>query len=99
MTDQPEAPHNVATTPSDLHRWVAQVVEELDVDPDALDVDLLLDLARDVAHGVARPAVPVTLYLLGYAVARAGGDRAALDREVEKIVALQQAWTGEGTTA
>lgn len=65
---------------SPLHRWVATLVEELDVSPDAIDVDLLLDLARDVAHQVARPAVPVTTFLLGYAVAAAGGDRAALEQ-------------------
>jgi len=33
---------------------------------------LVLDLARDVAHGVARPAAPLTAYLLGVAVGRAG---------------------------
>lgn len=29
---------------------------------------MVLDLARDVAHGVARPAAPLTAYLLGVAV-------------------------------
>lgn len=36
---------------------------------------LVLDLAREVAHGVERPAAPVTAYLLGLAVGR-GADPA-----------------------
>lgn len=32
------------------------------------DRDLVLDLARDVAHGVTRPAAPLTTYLAGLAV-------------------------------
>jgi hypothetical protein len=38
------------------------------VDPAAVDTKLVLDLARDVAHGVDRPAAPLTAYLLGVAV-------------------------------
>jgi molybdopterin-guanine dinucleotide biosynthesis protein A len=34
-----------------------------------LDVDMVLDVAADVAHNVQRPAAPVTTYLLGVAVA------------------------------
>lgn len=30
-------------------------------------------MTKDVAHGVARPAAPVTAYLLGLAVGRAAG--------------------------
>jgi len=30
----------------------------------------VLDLARDVAHAVARPAAPLSAYLLGVAVGR-----------------------------
>jgi len=32
-----------------------------------IDVDAILDLARDAAHGVERPAAPVTTFILGYA--------------------------------
>ncbi|GAA0981575.1 MULTISPECIES: DUF6457 domain-containing protein [Nocardiopsidaceae] len=34
------------------------------------DVDRVLDLAKDAAHSVARPAAPLTTYLLGIAVGR-----------------------------
>ncbi|WP_435106477.1 DUF6457 domain-containing protein [Nocardiopsis synnemataformans] len=42
------------------------------------DVDRVLDLARDAAHSVARPAAPLTTYLLGVAVGQgADPDEAA----------------------
>ncbi|WP_308121903.1 NTP transferase domain-containing protein [Actinotalea ferrariae] len=77
---------------SDLHRWVVAVADVLGVDPDALDVDTLLDVTRDVAHSVARPAVPLTAFLAGYAVATSGGDREAFDRVVDRVGALAAEW-------
>lgn len=55
---------------STLDEWAAAVCGELGLDPAGLDPRLVLDLARDVAHGVARPAAPLTAYLLGVAVGR-----------------------------
>jgi molybdopterin-guanine dinucleotide biosynthesis protein A len=77
---------------SDLHRWVATLVDELGVDPDAMDLEAVLDLARETAHGVARPAVPLTAFMVGHAVAREGGDRAAFDRVSAKVTALAREW-------
>lgn len=69
-----------------LERWLAEAVDALDVGQDwsSADRDLILDLARDVAHGVARPAAPLTTYLVGIAVGRgmAAGDAS------DRIVAL-----------
>lgn len=92
MTDPTTSPGPTAPTPSDLHRWVVAATDRLGVDPDAVDVDALLDLARDVAHTVARPAVPLTTFLAGYAVARGSGDRAALERVVREVEAMLGAW-------
>ncbi|WP_062348590.1 DUF6457 domain-containing protein [Herbidospora yilanensis] len=50
-----------------LEEWTALVCRELGIDPAVVDRDLVLDLTRDVAHGVARPAAPLTAYLLGLA--------------------------------
>ena len=51
--------------------WTVTACAALDVAPlSTADRDLILDMARDVAHGVARPAAPVTAYLLGLAVGR-----------------------------
>jgi hypothetical protein len=46
------------------------VCAELGIDPSLADTTAVLDVTRDVAHGVARPAAPLTAYLLGVAVGR-----------------------------
>ena len=62
------------TTDPLLASWLSQAAAALEL-PDTVDQRLLLDLARDVAHGVARPAAPLTTYVLGLAVG-AGADLA-----------------------
>jgi Domain of unknown function (DUF6457) len=52
---------------SDLDDWLIAVCAELGLDP-AGATDVILDVARDVAHGVERPAAPLTTFLLGRAV-------------------------------
>jgi hypothetical protein len=82
----------------DLQRWVAAQVAELGVDPSAVDVDRVLDLARDVAHGVGRPAVPLTGFLAGYAVGAGSGDRAALEQVLDRLGAAARSWRAEQGT-
>ncbi len=72
-----------ATEEVPMEEWLAAVSTRLGV-PAEVDVDLVLDVARDAAHQVERPAAPVTTYLLGLAVA-AGRDpveAAALIRDL-----------------
>lgn len=59
---------------------------ELGMRPEEIDTDLVLDLAREVAHNTVRPAAPVSAYLLGLAVGR-GGDPADL---AARLTALAQ---------
>jgi len=80
---------------STLEDWTATVVTELGI-ADLVDRgtrDLVLDLARDVAHGVARPAAPLTAYLLGLAVGR-GGDPAALAARIGALAAARATMPG-----
>ena len=58
-----------------------------------VDVDTILDVARDAAHNVERPAAPITTYLLGAAVAR-GADPAEAAAAVSRLAAQ---WTPQGT--
>ena len=53
-----------------MNRWITQVCEALDLPADCIEESTVLDLARDVAHGVNRPAAPLTAYLAGVAVGR-----------------------------
>ena len=57
--------------------WLAEVATALRVDLSVLDEQAILDLARDAAHHVARPAAPLTTFLVGYAAGVAGADRGA----------------------
>ncbi|MBA3233134.1 MAG: molybdopterin-guanine dinucleotide biosynthesis protein MobA [Propionibacteriales bacterium] len=52
--------------------WAQQLADALGLDLE-LDVDPVLDLARDAAHQVERPAAPVTTFLVGYAAGLRGG--------------------------
>ncbi len=80
-----------------LDEWISAVKDELGLELD-VDTDVLLDLARDAAHGVARPAAPLTTFLVGYAAARAGGDREAVAEAARKAAALAVRWADEDTT-
>lgn len=76
-----------------LDDWIAAVRTELGIDPDLdMDVNGVLDLARDAAHGVARPAAPLTTFLVGYAAARAGGGPEAVADALRKASALAVSW-------
>lgn len=54
--------------------WIGSAAQALNIDGE-IDTQTVLDVARDVAHGVERPAAPLTTYLLGVAVGR-GADPA-----------------------
>ncbi|MEU4170557.1 DUF6457 domain-containing protein [Streptomyces sp. NPDC026665] len=80
-----------------LDEWISAVKDELGIDLD-VDTGVLLDLARDAAHGVARPAAPLTTFLVGYAAARAGGGPEAVAEAARKAAALALRWADEDTT-
>ena len=58
-----------------LDEWTDQVCTALGIPPESLDRELVLDLARDAAHRVARPAAPLTTFLAGVAVGRGAARR------------------------
>nr|WP_250000487.1 DUF6457 domain-containing protein [Actinoplanes sp. M2I2] len=74
---------------NELDAWVAAAGREAGVDPGDIPTRLVLDLARDVAHGVVRPGAPVTAYLLGLAVGR-GADPSEL---ADRLSDLARAWS------
>lgn len=75
---------------STLEEWTSRVCAELGLDQADLDVKAVLDVARDVAHGVARPAAPLTAYLLGVAVGRGRPLPATAARLTELAESFQQ---------
>ncbi|MFI5616097.1 NTP transferase domain-containing protein [Streptomyces sp. NPDC051567] len=81
-----------------LDQWITTVKNELGIDV-AVDTTILLDLARDAAHGVARPAAPLTTFLVGYAAAQAAATGADPARAVadasRKAAELALRWAAE----
>ena len=72
----------------ELDDWLTQLSAELGVDDVELDhktVKVLLDLARDAAHGVERVAAPLTTFLVGVAVGR-GQSAAAAAADATKLL-------------
>ncbi|MEI2784535.1 MAG: NTP transferase domain-containing protein [Candidatus Nanopelagicales bacterium] len=99
------AAHTVADidTPADLRavettltimggmdKWVTAVKAELGLTAD-VDVALILDVAKDAAHSVQRPAAPVSTYLLGLAV----GEGADPAEAAAAIGRLAQSWSAD----
>ncbi|MGW7380375.1 NTP transferase domain-containing protein [Streptomyces sp. NPDC054794] len=77
-----------------LDEWISAVKDELGIDLD-VDTGVLLDLARDAAHGVARPAAPLTTFLVGYAAALGKGGPEAVAEAAAKATALALRWEEE----
>jgi len=77
-----------------LDEWLVAAADELGVEH-PVDSRLLLDMTRDVAHGVERPAAPLTAYLLGLAVARGAKPAEACAR----LSALAATWTAATATS
>ncbi|CAM5787549.1 DUF6457 domain-containing protein [Cellulomonas persica] len=78
---------------ADLPEWVEHLASTLTVDPALVDVDRILALAGEVAHSVARPAVPISMFVAGLAAAgRTPDEIAALLARVETAA---QAWGEE----
>lgn len=71
MSEQPPA----SDAPT-LDEWAARVVEALTLPAELAGLDvrqIVLDLARDSAHSVARPAAPITTFLAGFALGSTSG--------------------------
>lgn len=73
-----------------MQDWIDAVRLDLGITGE-LDVDVVLDVAADVAHNVQRPAAPVTTYLIGLAV----GSGMPLHEAARKARELASGWIAE----
>lgn len=77
-------------TPAQLEDWVRVTAADLGLDHDDAPIGLLLDVTRETAHEVMRPAGPVTTFLIGLAVGRGS----SIDDAVATVRARIARWDG-----
>lgn len=70
---------------TDLYTWMRTLNSELETDIPTEVVAAVLDLARDAAHGVVRPAAPLSAYMAGYAAGRGEHGAFPLERALDTV--------------
>ena len=83
--------------PEGLAEWVEAVAPELGIAPEDVPIDLLLAMTGQVAHGVVRPAAPVTAFALGLALGRGAVSSSAEGEALIRKSLLQ--WQAEHSPA
>ncbi len=78
--------------PEALDEWALALRERFGLAADDVPVALILDLARDVANGVARPAAPFSSFVAGLVAGRAGGAPEQVREAVAAVVELAAGW-------
>ena len=84
-----------------LDDWLREAAAALKVSPtDAAvlsedAVTILLDLARDAAHGVARPAAPLATFVLGLAAGASGAGMDDLRAFARRLTDLADGWEAD----
>jgi len=78
--------------PEALDAWAQALQELFGLEAEDIPVGLILDLARDVAVGVARPAAPLSAFVAGLAAGRAGGTPEQVRARVAEVTALADGW-------
>ena len=58
---------------AELDDWVRELLAAFELPDTQVDIDQVLSLAGVAAHGIVRPAAPLTTYLAGYAAGLAVG--------------------------
>jgi hypothetical protein len=78
--------------PEALDDWAAAVRAQLGLSPEDLPTAVILDLAGEVARGVARPAAPLSAFAAGLAAGRAGGTPEQVRDAVAQLTHLANGW-------
>ena len=75
-----------------LHDWIDELSDVLDLEDVEVDEGLLADLTRSAAVNVEHMAAPVTAYLLGFAAAMQGADPDGVERLAARAQVLAEGW-------
>lgn len=91
MADEPTIRQPAASEAASDEPWLERVQAALDLDGVELDpesLSLLLDLTREIAHGVERRVAPLSTFLVGVAVGRGR----SVSEAVAKVDRLVDQW-------
>lgn len=78
--------------PETLNAWLAAASAELGLGGDEAPIGRILEVAADVAHGVARPAAPLSTFLLGLALGRGEADGQTFETLAQRLSGLARDW-------
>jgi hypothetical protein len=78
--------------PEALDAWAAALRERFGLADADVPVAAVLDLTRDVANGVARPAAPLGAFVAGLVAGRAGTDPSEVLRALREVAAVAEGW-------
>ncbi len=78
--------------PEALDAWAAALRERFGLTEDDVPVAAVLDLTRDVANEVARPAAPLGAFVAGLVAGRAGTDPAQVREALAAVSGLAEGW-------
>ena len=78
--------------PEALDDWAAALRDRFGLAEADVPVGAVLDLARDVANGVARPAAPLGAFVAGLVAGRAGTDPEEVRAALAAVTAMASSW-------
>ncbi|WP_285362886.1 DUF6457 domain-containing protein [Microbacterium sp. LMC-P-041] len=78
--------------PEALDEWAALLRTHFGLADADIPVADVLNMTRDVANGVARPAAPLGAFVAGLAAGRAGADPAEIHAALEAVATLAANW-------
>lgn len=74
--------------PPELTAWVDTLVHEFGLDAQQVPVDRVLRLAAVAAHGVTRPAAPLSTFVAGLVAGRLGASPEEVEDAIGSIESL-----------
>lgn len=74
--------------PPELAEWVETLVHEFGLDAAQVPTDRILRLAAVAAHGVTRPAAPLSAFVAGLVAGQLGGSAEEIDDAIASIQSL-----------
>lgn len=78
--------------PEALDEWADALRERFGLSTEDVPIALILNLAKDVADGVARPAAPFSAFVAGLVAGRAGGTPDDIREATHAVSELANTW-------